>query len=167
MFGRKLGRNKGKRRLLFLNITRALLENGRVKTSFAKAKAVQPLVEKLITSAKAATSSTLREVAATLADATSYKKLMEMATTRFTARTSGYTRIVRIGLRKGDASEIVYLEFVDAALEKAPKQASKEAKATKVREEAVKVEEAKVVSKEKPKRFATPAEPVRTPRKRS
>ncbi len=135
-----------------MNLTRSLLEKGRVQTTLAKAKAVQPLVEKLITKSKAATRATLREIASTLADADSYKKLVEMATTRFTSRTSGYTRLVRLGTRKGDASEMVYLEFVDAApvSETVKPKVSKKGKAV-VKDAEVVIEPAKVKTAKKSK----------------
>lgn len=126
--------------MLFLILTRSLLIHGRVKTTIAKAKAVQPLVEKLITKAKRATRSALIEISKTLADKASYTKLLEMAKERFMARSSGYTRIVKLGKRSGDASEMVYFEFVDAAPVK-----------EEVKAKAQKIQEAEVVTEAKPK----------------
>lgn len=144
VYGRKLGRNKDERKRLFRDIARALISHGRLHTTFAKAKSVQAMVEKLITKTKRATNGSLLEVKKTLADLAVEKKLIEMAKTRFAGRNSGYTRIVKLGARRGDASEMVYLEFVDAApvaeVVKAPKKASPNAS---------KVEEAEVVT-EKP-----------------
>jgi len=160
VFGRKLGRNKDERRRLFVILTRSLLETGRVRTTLAKAKAVQPAVEKLITKAKRGTSGALRQITKTLSDSGAYNKLLEMAKVRFTGRTSGYTRIVRLGARYGDASEMVYLEFVDAEPEKIQTTVTKETKALgkdsgqarKAIKHVGKVEEAEVVSEEKPKK---------------
>ena len=91
VFGRKLGRNKDERRRLFTKLVRAIFEKGRIRTTLAKAKAVQPMVEKHVTRAKAS----------------------KTAGGRFAARSSGYTRIVKLGKRSGDAAEMVFLEFVD------------------------------------------------------
>lgn len=152
-FGRKLGRNKDERRRLFMILTRSLIEAGRVRTTFAKAKAIQPMVEKLITKAKSGTSGALNKVSGVLSDADSYKKLLEMAKARFGGRTSGYTRIVKLGTRLGDASEMVFLEFVDAApvTEKAKPKATKATKGAKAVQEAevVTAEEVKEVTKAK------------------
>jgi len=141
VYGRKLGRNKDERKRLFRDIARALISHGRLHTTFAKAKSVQAMVEKLITKTKRATNGSLLEVKKTLADLAVEKKLIEMAKTRFAGRNSGYTRIVKLGARRGDASEMVYLEFVDAApvaeVVKAPKKASPNAS---------RVEEAEVVT---------------------
>lgn len=114
-FGRKLGRNKDERRRLFMILTRSLIGSGRVRTTIAKAKAIQPMVEKLITKAKSGESGALRKASMVLADNDAYKQLLEMAKERFAKRTSGFTRIVKLGTRLGDASEMVYLEFVDSA----------------------------------------------------
>lgn len=157
-FGRKLGRNKDERRRLFMILTRSLIEQGRVRTTLAKAKAVQPMVEQLITKTKAATSGSLGAVEGVLADFGSFSKLRDMAKTRFSARTSGYTRIVKLGTRLGDAAEMVYLEFVDAApveekTEQIKPKASAAAKASAV------VEEAEVV---KEKKFVKPVKKTKT-----
>lgn len=148
-YGRKLGRNKDERRRLFMILTRSFIEAGRIRTTLAKAKAIQPMVEKLITKAKSGTSGALNKVSGVLSDADSYKKLLDMAKTRFGGRTSGYTRIVKLGTRLGDASEMVFLEFVDAAPEKPKTKTTKAVKGTKAVQEAEVVTEAEV--KEEPK----------------
>jgi len=130
-YGRKLGRNKDERRRLFMILTRSLIQFGRIKTTNAKAKAIQPMVEKLITKAKSKTSGALNAISGVLSDADSYKKLLEFAKTRFTTRTSGYTRIIKLGARVGDASDMVYLEFVDAESEKPETKTKKTTKTTK------------------------------------
>lgn len=144
-FGRKLGRNKDERKQLFRVLLRALIANGRIRTTLAKAKAIQPMVEKLITQVKRGTSGALREVTKTLSDRASYEKLLEMATNRFMARTSGYTRIVKLGARLGDAAEEVFLEFVDSAPVKAEVVKEKKTKEPK------KVQEAEIVKSKKSK----------------
>ncbi|MCL4199728.1 50S ribosomal protein L17 [Patescibacteria group bacterium] len=131
VYGRKLGRNKDERKRLFRDIARALITHGRLHTTLAKAKSVQGMVEKLITKTKRATNGSLLEVKKTLSDVTVTKLLVDMAKTRFAGRNSGYTRIVKLGARRGDASEMVYLEFVDAAPEKPQTKATKVTKTTK------------------------------------
>lgn len=150
VFGRKLKRNQGERRRLFMQLSRSMFQLGKVKTTIAKAKAVQPLVEKLITKAKSASSSDIREIKKTLSNSETEKMLMEMAKTRFSKRNSGYTRIVKLGKRIGDSSEMVYLEFVDAA--PALEKAEKVEKAPKGAEKSAKVQDADVVKDEAPKK---------------
>lgn len=129
-------------------LVRDLLKHGSVKTTHAKAKAVAPIVEKLITKAKDGSSASLSRMRQVLADETMVKSLLEMAKTRFHTRTSGYTRVIRLGLRRGDAAEAALLEFVDAAPVKTE---VKKAEKTAVKKEDKKVQEAEVVE-EKPKR---------------
>ena len=155
-YGRKLGRNKDERRRLFMILTRSLLESGRIKTTIAKAKAIQPMVEKLITKAKSGTNGALNAVSGVLSDASSYKKLLEFSKTRFTKRTSGYTRIIKLGTRLGDASDMVYLEFVDEAPVKPQVKKEKPAKAAKAGAE---VQEAEVVTDEAPVKEVKTAKP--------
>lgn len=147
-YGRKLGRNKDERRRLFMILTRSLIESGRVKTTIAKAKAIQPMVDKLITKAKSGTNGALNAVSGVLSDSGSYKKLLEFAKTRFTTRTSGYTRIIKLGTRLGDASDMVYLEFVDAEPIVAKVEKVKE---KKIVQSVGNVQDAEIVIAKKPK----------------
>lgn len=113
VFGRQLSRTKNERRRLFSGLMRDLILHGRITTSFAKAKAVQPAIEKLITKAKHGTDAKKRLMTAVLMDRTLTNILAEDAKTRFANRNSGYTRIIKLGKRKSDATELVVLEFVD------------------------------------------------------
>ncbi len=152
-FGRKLGRNKDERKQLFRVLSRVMFEKGRIKTTFGKAKAVQPMIEKLITSAKRATAGSLREVQKNLADKPSADLLLEMVKTRFAGRNSGYTRIIKLGARKGDAAEVVYLEFVDAAPLVEQKKVEKKSKRTRDTDKKPEVQDAEVIKESKiPKR---------------
>lgn len=152
VFGRKLHRDVGQRRRLFMQLTRALITNGRLKTTLSKAKAVQPGVDKLITKAKTRGNAAVSELRKSLADEAMVTKLTDMAKTRFDKRTSGYTRIIRLGKRYGDAAEEVLLEFVDAELVPIVKAV----KTAKTAEAKPKVEEAQVVNVEKaPKATST------------
>lgn len=145
VFGRNFSRTSDERKRLFTGLVRALLTRDSIVTTIAKAKAVQPMVEKLVTRAKLGKQSDLRRVMRTIPEREIAKRLMEDAKTRFAARTSGYTRIIKLGKREGDATEMVQLSFVDARVVTsviAPKK------------EAVKKEIApkKEVAKEKPKK---------------
>lgn len=120
-FGRGLSRTVNERRRLFMILARELIEHGQITTTLAKAKAVQPLVEKLITRAKKGSESDRRLVFEVLADKKITAQLMDFAKTRFAKRTSGFTRIIKLGPRLGDATEEAMLSFVDAAVEKIKK----------------------------------------------
>lgn len=149
-FGRKLGRNKDERKRLFRNLSSALIMHGRIHTTLAKAKSIQPMVEKLITRVKRGTSGATGEVHKTLSNNTTYTALVELAKSRWMTRTSGYTRIIKLGTRAGDAAEMVYLEFVDAAPVK--KEVVKKIKAVKETKKTPVVQEADVLSPKVPKR---------------
>lgn len=153
-FGRKLGRNKDERKRLFRNLSSALIIHGRIHTTLAKAKSIQPMVEKLITQVKRGTNGAVGEVKKTLSDNATYQTLVEMSTSRFAARTSGYTRIIKLGTRIGDAAEMVYLEFVDAAPVVAKKEKVKTAKTVLESKSKAEIQEAEVVTEEKPKQKA-------------
>ena len=113
VFGRKLSRTKNQRRRLFAGLVRDLLIHDRIVTSVAKAKAVQPIVEKLITKAREGSEANRRRVLAVLTDRELTRKLFDEAKTRFALRTSGFTRIVKAGVRLGDATQTAILSFVD------------------------------------------------------
>lgn len=115
-FGHKLSRNKNERRRLLQGLARDLIIHGAVQTTLAKAKAVQPLVEKLVTKVKNGSRASLTAVGAVLSDKTTEKKLLADAKTRFGTRTSGFTRIVKVGVRRGDSAQAVILSFVDQAV---------------------------------------------------
>lgn len=112
--GYKLSRTKNERRRLLMILARDLILHGTVFTTRAKAKAVQPLVEKLITKAKDGSQAKVRQIFAVLADKDLTTSLVGQAATRFSKRTSGFTRIVKLGERRGDSAESVALQFVDA-----------------------------------------------------
>lgn len=112
-FGRKLSRTKNERRSLLRNLARDLFLKGSLRTTLAKSKAVQPFVEKLITKAKRGTDRKKQEVMQELPYKDVVKKLFFDAPTRFSNRTSGYTRIIKLGTRMGDNSQEALLELVD------------------------------------------------------
>ena len=113
--GFKLSRNHHERQSLFKNLIRSLIANGYVHTSLAKAKAVKPLVDKLMTKVKAGTLAARREVLEFLTDKPTVQKLFTDLGPRVKTRTSGFTRLRRAYRRLGDNTQMVKLEFVDQA----------------------------------------------------
>jgi len=95
-----------------------MIEHERIITTVPKAKAVRPLVEKMITLAKRDTLHTRRQAAAFLQTPEAVKKLFDKLGTRFGQRNGGYTRVVRLGNRKGDGAEQAMLELVGSELVK-------------------------------------------------
>lgn len=116
--GYKLKRNVGARRSLLRNLVTAVIERERIKTTVTKAKAAQPLVDKMITLAKRDTLHTRRQAAAFLQTPEAVQKLFDKLGTRFGQRSGGYTRVVRLGWRKGDGAEEAMLELVGSELVK-------------------------------------------------
>jgi large subunit ribosomal protein L17 len=104
--------------MLLRNLVTSVIEQERVITTVPKAKAAKPLVDKMITLAKRDTLHTRRQAAAFLNTPGSVKKLFDTLGTRFGQRPGGYTRIVRLGPRKGDGAEQVMLELVGSELVK-------------------------------------------------
>jgi large subunit ribosomal protein L17 len=111
--GRKLGRDASHRKALYSNLAGALFEHGRIKTTAAKAKEVKPIAEQMITLARRGGVHARRQALAYLRSQDVVHKLFSDVGPRFADRPGGYTRIIRIGPRQGDAAEMVYLELVD------------------------------------------------------
>jgi len=118
LVGYKLKRNLGSRAALLKGLVTSVIEHERVVTTVPKAKAARPLVEKMITLAKRDTLHARRQAAAFLATPESVKKLFDKLGTRFGQREGGYTRVVRLGWRKGDGAETAMLELVGSELVK-------------------------------------------------
>jgi large subunit ribosomal protein L17 len=118
--GRKLGRDSAHRKALYANLASALIEHGRIRTTQAKAKEVRPIVEEMITLGKRGDVSAHRQAVAFLRSKSVAHKLFAEVAPRFADRPGGYTRIVRIGPRAGDAAPMAYLELVDYVPERAP-----------------------------------------------
>jgi large subunit ribosomal protein L17 len=111
--GRKLNRNAAHRDALMRNLTRALIEHGRIITTVEKAKAVRPFVEKLVTLAKQNTLHSRRLAVARLHDKEAVAKLFKEIGPRFADRQGGYTRIIkRLERRLGDAGKTAFIEFL-------------------------------------------------------
>jgi large subunit ribosomal protein L17 len=127
--GKKLGRDSAHRKALYSNLTGALIEHGRIETTEAKAKAVKPFAEKMITLGKRGDLHARRQALAALRSNDVVHRLFADVAPRFAERPGGYTRIVKLGPRHGDAAEMVYLELVDfepAASPLAPPRAPRE-----------------------------------------
>lgn len=119
VFGKKLNRDVKERKALFKSLIIALISFGRIRTSIAKAKAVQRLAEKMVTKAKEGSDVAVRQVSAFLTKKEIINKLIAEISPRFRKTDGGYLRIRRIGKRAGDASEQVVLEW-SVAEEKKP-----------------------------------------------
>jgi large subunit ribosomal protein L17 len=117
--GRKLGRDAAQRRALYSNLASALIEHGRIKTTEAKAKEVRPIVEEMITLGKRGDVAAHRQAVAFLRSKEIAHVLFSEVAPRFAERQGGYTRIIKIGPRQGDAARMVYLELVDYVPERA------------------------------------------------
>ncbi len=111
--GKKLGRDSAHRKALYSNLAGALIEHGRIKTTEAKAKAVKPFAEQMITLGKRGDLHARRLALAELRSQDVVHLLFADVAPRFADRPGGYTRIVKLGPRLGDAAEMVYLELVD------------------------------------------------------
>jgi large subunit ribosomal protein L17 len=145
----KLKRDVGSRNSLFKNLTTSVIEQERVITTVPKAKAVQPLVEKMITLAKRDSLHTRRQAAAFLTTPKSVQKLFDTLGTRFGQRPGGYTRITRLGNRQGDGAELAMLELVGSELVKrAADRAKRKEERLKAQQEGREPEEAEEEGKE-------------------
>ncbi len=173
--GKKLGRDSAHRKALYSNLAGALIEHGRIKTTVTKAKAVKPIAEQMITLGRRGDLHARRQATAFLRSRDIVHKLFAEVGPRFKDRPGGYSRIIRIGPRPGDAAEMVYLELVDeeyvatqreertpapAAEAAVPAEAAEEAPETEA--EAVEAPEADAPSDEaetaEPEADAAPAE---------
>jgi large subunit ribosomal protein L17 len=128
--GKKLGRDSAHRKALYANLTGALIEHGRIKTTVTKAKAVRPIAERMITLGRRGDLHARRQAVAFLRSKDVVHKLFDEVAPRYADRPGGYSRIVRIGPRPGDSAEMAYLELVDEPFEpKSRAAADAEAKA--------------------------------------
>jgi len=109
---RKLNKNSGQRRAMFRSMTTSLLQNGRIRTTETRAKELRSIVEKMITLGKQGDLAAFRQALAFVLDEDTVKLLFNEISKKYTNRNGGYTRIVRIGPRRGDAAEMVMIELV-------------------------------------------------------
>lgn len=115
--GRKLGRVRNQRRALKKTLLGSLIMQGKIKTTEAKAKEIKPLIDKIINKAKQSKIETkkvavIRSLSAQI-PAMAVKKITGEFLDKFSSRKSGYTRIIKLAPRKGDAAKIAIIEFVD------------------------------------------------------
>jgi large subunit ribosomal protein L17 len=110
--GRQFGRNKDQRRALFKGLAVSLILNERIVTTEAKAKEIRPIVEKLVTLAREDSEHHRRLAMARLGNENATRKLFEVIGPRFDGQSGGYTRIYKIGVRRGDAAPMSMIEFI-------------------------------------------------------
>jgi large subunit ribosomal protein L17 len=111
--GRKLNRTSTHRRVLFQNLVNSLITHEQIKTTLPKAKALRPVVEKIITLARGADLHTRRVLISRLQSQEVVSKLMGEVTDRYKERAGGYTRILKAGFRYGDAAPMAIISLVD------------------------------------------------------
>ncbi|TCO86730.1 LSU ribosomal protein L17P [Chthoniobacter flavus] len=151
----KLGRKEGHRKSLLSNLAVSLIEHNRIKTTLAKAKALRPLAEKLVTIGKKNTIHARRTAKAVLRQDEAVTKLFAEIAPRAANRKGGYTRIIKLPQRLSDAAEVAFIEWVDAPVlvETAtpePKPAKKAAAKKSEPKAEAKKEEAPAAEGEKP-----------------
>ena len=113
MFGtRKLGRTSEQRKAMLRQLTTDLLENGKLETTFCRAKELQPVAEKMITLGKKGDLAAYRQAMAFITREDVCKKTFKELAPAYAERNGGYTRIVRTGVRRGDAAETAIIELV-------------------------------------------------------
>ena len=166
--GRKLGRTSMHRTALLRNLSTELFRHERIRTTLMKAKELRPFAEKLITKARKETLHARRQVLRHIHDRDVVAKLFETLSARFAQRPGGYTRIIKLGPRRGDAAEMAIIELVGSeTLTSKKKKAgakvkrSKSAPGSEVPEA---TPEAKTASK-KPESSATASKPKAKPKK--
>jgi large subunit ribosomal protein L17 len=142
--GYKLGRNTSHRRAVLRNLVTSVILNDRIETTITKCKASRPLIEKMITLGKTGSVHARRQAAAYLMTPESVDRLFATVAPRYSDRQGGYLRIIRTGVRKGDASEMAYIELLGAEKELSEKAAKRSEARAKRREELAKqLEESK------------------------
>jgi large subunit ribosomal protein L17 len=168
----KLGRTAEHRKAMLANQVCSLIEHDRIKTTLAKAKAVRPLAEKMVTLGKNGSLHARRRALAVLRQKAAVKKLFDNIAPRSVDRNGGYTRIIRLGQRRSDSAAVAFLEWVDAApAEKVePKEAKEKTKKAKKETPVATAEPAPSAEKpapdaKEPEKAAAPAEEPK-PKKR-
>ncbi len=135
VYGKKLSRSTDERKRLRRNLLRSLIVYGQIQTTKAKAQAIRGAIDILITKAKKQTEAMKRHIIASLGDRKIAKQLIDMANQKFSDRSSGYTRMIKLGFRQGDAAEMVLLSFVQGpittALQEEPEEEIKESDESK------------------------------------
>ena len=170
----KLGRTAEHRKALLANQICSLIEHQRIKTTLAKARAVRPLAERMVTLGKNGSLHARRTALATLRQRNAVKKLFDDIAPRSAERNGGYTRIVKLGYRRSDSACMAFIEWVDMAEvveektteEKKRKKKPAEPKAEQIEPERVEAKEEEPAEKEeKPAGEPAPPEEAK-PKKR-
>jgi large subunit ribosomal protein L17 len=169
----KLGRTAEHRKALLANQVCSLIQHQRIKTTLAKAKAVRPLAERMVTLGKNGSIHARRTALATLRQKNAVKKLFDDIAPRSAERNGGYTRIVKLGQRKSDSASMAFIEWVDMtevveekpAEEKKAKRKEAEPKPKITEPEAAAAKEEPAAKEEKPAEAPAPAEEPK-PKKR-
>jgi len=160
----RLGRKAEHRKALLANQVCSLIEHQRIKTTLAKAKAVRPIAEKMVTLGKNGSIHARRTAFSTLRHKDAVKKLFDEIAPRSTERNGGYTRILRLGQRKSDSASMAFIEWVDAAVVVEEKPA--EEKKAKREEPKSKEKEAPAAEEPKSKEKEAPAAEEPTKKRR-
>jgi large subunit ribosomal protein L17 len=119
--GKKFGRNTNQRKALLRNLIESLIIHEEIKTTESKAKTLKQLVDKLITKAKIGSLHVRRQILSFLPNKKAVNKLVEEIAPRFKQRTSGFTRFIRLGNRRGDNAMMVKMELVEKKSKNVPK----------------------------------------------
>jgi large subunit ribosomal protein L17 len=154
----KLQRKQDHRDALLMNLTCSLIEHRRIRTTLAKAKALRPYAEKLVTLGKRGTLHARRTALSSLRHKDSVKKLFEEIAVASKDRVGGYTRITKLGQRRSDSAPMAYIEWVDAYVPKAAAAPEAEAAAEPAVEDAAPKKKAPAKKKAAPKKKAAAAE---------
>lgn len=157
--GRKLKRTSEHRLATLRNLASSLLKHKKIRTTVAKAKELRSFVEPLITKAKTDSIAARRYVAAQINDRSLVKELFNDIAAKIGDRAGGYTRIVKVGQRKGDAAELAFIELVDYSgivKPKVPKKSKEEETPKSDESKAEAADQKKEVKKQKEKKPKTP-----------
>jgi large subunit ribosomal protein L17 len=156
----KLGRTAEHRKALLANQVCSLIEHQRIKTTLAKAKAVRPLAERMVTLGKNGSIHARRTAFATLRQKNAVKKLFDDIAPRSAERNGGYTRIVKLGYRKSDSAQMAFIEWVDMAEvveEKATEEKKRKKKPAEPKEERIEPEQVEPEEEESAEEEEKPA----------
>ncbi len=111
--GKKLSRSPAHRKALYRNLIQALFLHGKIQTTLPKAKVIRPIAEKLVTKAKIGTTHAYQQIEGFFYEKVVAKKLLDEIAPKYKNRPGGYTRIIKLGKRGGDAAEMAIIELVE------------------------------------------------------
>ena len=151
--GRKLGRDKAPRELMFRNLATSIVLYEKVRTTLPKAKEIRPILERLITTAKKGDVNAMRKLNSYLLDKNATEKLITELAPLYEKRKGGYTRITKVGLRVGDAARIAIVELLD--VEKLAKRTKVKTRQSEPAKKEVKAKEETKSEKKTDKKKAT------------